>query len=177
MDVNNSDTFRASRIIPLTTTAVIVLLLWAGIPYGDSNGTSYTFASSLIKNASRFSRDLPYDLQHDQISLNRLISWIYDIVTPFVPLYPALLVGLLLVRPRWPTAWPRWVWIFQGIAVIALMPLVLLWAYFEVFNFAGPILNPSLWLRLGLNVVSGVCAIGIGIAPHSAFRRALLPGR
>jgi hypothetical protein len=58
----------------------------------------------------------------------------------------------------------------------ALMPLVLLWAYFEVFNFAGPILNPSLWLLLGLNVVCGVCAIGIGIAPDSALRRALLSG-
>ena len=176
MDVNNFDTFRASRIIALTTTVVIVLLLWAVIPYGDSNGTGYTFASSLIENASRLSRDLPYDLQHDRISLNRLISWIYDIVTPFVPLYPALLVCLLLVRPSWPTAWPRWAWIIQGVAVIALMPLVSLWAYFEVFNFAGPILNPSLWLLLGLNVVSGVCAIGIGVAPHSAFKRALLPG-
>jgi hypothetical protein len=176
MGVTNPDTFRASRILALTTIVVIVVLLWAAIPYGDSNGTSYTFASSLIKNASRFSHDLPYDFQHDQISLNRLISWIYDIVTPVVPLYPALLVSLLLVRPSWPTAWPRWVWIIQGSAVIALMPLALLWAYFEVFNFAGPILNPSLWLLLGLNVLSGLCAIGIGIAPHSAFRRALLPG-
>jgi hypothetical protein len=174
MDVNNSDTFRASRILALTTTVVIALLLWAAIPYGDSNGASYTFASSLIKNASRFSHDLPYDFRHDQISLNRVISWIYDIVTPFVPLYPALLVSVLLVRPSWPTAWPRWVWIIQGIVVIALMPLVLLWAYFEVFNFAGPVLNPSLWLLLGLNIVSGVCAIGIGLVP--AFRRALLPG-
>jgi hypothetical protein len=176
MGVTNSDTFRAPRILALTTTVVTALLLWAAIPYGDSNGTSYTFASSLIKNASRFSHDLPYDFQHDQISLNRLISWIYDIVTPFVPLYPALLVSVLLVRPSWPTVWPRWVWIIQGIAIIALMPLVLLWAYFEVFNFAGPILNPSLWLLLGLNVVCGVCAIGIGLAPHSTFRRALLPG-
>jgi hypothetical protein len=174
MRVDNTDTFRISRIIALTTIVVIVLLLWAAIPYGDSNGTSDTFASSLIKNASRFSRDLPHDFQHDQISTNRLISWILDIVTPFLPLYPGVLAGLSLVRPNWPAAWPRWIWIIQGIAVIALMPLVLLWAYFEVFNFAGPVLNPSLWLLLGLNVVSGVCAIAIGLAP--AFRRALLPG-